>query len=114
MQLLDYLATRPNAKVRFCASDMVLNVHSDASNLLEPGAESRVARVLLWGGQTSKWKTNFIEWQHIHSLWNVEVHSSLRREGRTRSIVCEWKRAQHYWIDTSGNWPPTAFNSHTL
>ena len=32
-QLLDYMATHPEAKIRFRASDMVLNVHSDASYL---------------------------------------------------------------------------------
>ena len=44
-QLLDYLATRPDAKVRFYASKMILNVHSDASYLSKPGARSRVAGV---------------------------------------------------------------------
>ncbi len=34
-QLLDYLATNPNAMVRFRASDMILNIHSNASYLLE-------------------------------------------------------------------------------
>ena len=33
-QLLDYMATHPEAKVRFCASDMIFNVYSDASYLL--------------------------------------------------------------------------------
>ncbi len=32
-QLLDYLATHPDATIRFRVSDMVLNVHSDASYL---------------------------------------------------------------------------------
>ena len=32
-QLLDYMATHPEAKNRFCASDMILNVHSDVSFL---------------------------------------------------------------------------------
>ena len=32
-QLLDYVATHPNAGVRYVASDMVLNLHSDASYL---------------------------------------------------------------------------------
>ena len=32
-QVLDYIATQPEAKNRFCASDMILNVHSDASYL---------------------------------------------------------------------------------
>ena len=40
-QLLDYLATHLEATVRFHASDMVLNIHSDASYLLEANAHSR-------------------------------------------------------------------------
>jgi len=40
-QVLDYLATNPNAVVRFRASDMVLNIHSDASYLSKPNARSR-------------------------------------------------------------------------
>ena len=49
-QLLDYVATLPNAKVRFYASKMILNVHSDASYLSEHGAKSRVAGVYFIGG----------------------------------------------------------------
>ncbi len=41
-QVLDYLASHPNAKVQFCASGMVMNIHSDASSLSEPSACSRV------------------------------------------------------------------------
>ncbi len=40
-KLLDYLATHPNATVRFQASDMILNIHSDASYLSETNAQSR-------------------------------------------------------------------------
>ncbi len=40
IQLLDYLASNQNAKVRFHASDVVLNIHLDASHLLESGAQS--------------------------------------------------------------------------
>jgi hypothetical protein len=40
-QLLDYLATYPNATIRFQASDMIMNVHSDASYLSESDARSR-------------------------------------------------------------------------
>jgi hypothetical protein len=40
-QLLDYLATHPNVTIWFRASDMVLNVHSDASYLSETTAHSR-------------------------------------------------------------------------
>jgi hypothetical protein len=41
IQLLDYLESNQNAKVRFHASDMVLNIHLDASYLSESGAQSR-------------------------------------------------------------------------
>ena len=40
-QLLDYLASNPDATLRFKASDMVMNVHSDASYLSESDAQSR-------------------------------------------------------------------------
>ena len=41
IQLLDYLASNQDAKVRFHASDMVMNIHSDASYLSESGARSQ-------------------------------------------------------------------------
>ena len=40
-QLLDYLATHPDATIRYCASDMIMNVHLDASYLSESDACSR-------------------------------------------------------------------------
>ena len=42
-QLLDFLATHPNATVQFHPSDMVPNIHSDASYLSEPKRKSRLA-----------------------------------------------------------------------
>jgi hypothetical protein len=39
-QLLDYLATHPNAKIRYYASGMILQIHSDASYANEPDARS--------------------------------------------------------------------------
>ncbi len=41
MQLLDYLASNPNATIRYYASDMVLNIHSDASYLSKRKGRSR-------------------------------------------------------------------------
>jgi hypothetical protein len=40
-QVLDYLAMHPDAMVRFRASEMVMNIHSDASYLSKPQAQSR-------------------------------------------------------------------------
>jgi len=52
-QLLDYLATKPKATIRFHASKMILNVHLDASYLSEPNAKSRVAGHYFLGGTPS-------------------------------------------------------------
>ena len=40
-QLLDYVDTHPNAGIRYVASDMILNLHCNASYLSEPKAKSR-------------------------------------------------------------------------
>ena len=42
-RLMDYLATYPNAFIRYHASDMILNVDSDAAYLVLPNARSRIA-----------------------------------------------------------------------
>jgi hypothetical protein len=41
-QLLDYLATRPDATIRYHASDMMLHIHGDASYLSVSNAHSRL------------------------------------------------------------------------
>ena len=41
--MLDYLATNSNATIRYHASKMILNIHSDASYLSEPNAKSRAS-----------------------------------------------------------------------
>ena len=48
-QLLDYMATNPNAIIRYRASDMILNVHSDASYLSAPRARSRAGGYFFLG-----------------------------------------------------------------
>lgn len=55
-QLLDYLATYPNASVLYRASDMVLNIHSDASYLNEPHGRSRVAGFYFLGSTADSTK----------------------------------------------------------
>ena len=42
-RLMDYVATYPNAFIRYYASDMVLHIDSDAAYLVAPKARSRVA-----------------------------------------------------------------------
>eukprot|EP00957_Ditylum_brightwellii_P184442 14048461-Ditylum_brightwellii.AAC.1 len=51
--LLDYAATKPNAKIIFRQSDMILCIHSDASYLSEKKAQSRAASYFILGKR--KW-----------------------------------------------------------
>jgi len=46
---MDYMWTHPDAKIRYYASDMVLNVHSDASYLSAADAKSRAAGFFFLG-----------------------------------------------------------------
>jgi hypothetical protein len=46
-QLLDYLATRPDATIRYHASDMILHIHSDASYLSVSNAQSSLGGLFL-------------------------------------------------------------------
>ena len=65
--LLDYLATYPNAKIRYTASDMILHVDSDAAFLVAPKARSRVAGFYYCGDTYTKNTTP-------HSKLNGPVH----------------------------------------
>jgi hypothetical protein len=50
-QLLDYLATHPDATIRYHASDMILHIHSDASYLSVSNARSRLGGLFFLGNQ---------------------------------------------------------------
>ena len=52
-RLLDFAHTYLNAKVRFYASDMILNVDTDAAYLVLPNAKSHVAAFYYLGANTS-------------------------------------------------------------
>jgi hypothetical protein len=54
IKLLKYCTTHPEATFRYHASDMVLNIHSDASYLSEREAKSRAGVFLYMGSNTDK------------------------------------------------------------
>jgi hypothetical protein len=51
-QLLNYLAANTNDTIRFNASDMIMNVHLDASYLSEANARSRACEHFFMGWNT--------------------------------------------------------------
>jgi hypothetical protein len=51
-QLLDYLATHPDATIRYHASDMILHIHSDASYLSVSNSRSRRSGLFFCGDKS--------------------------------------------------------------
>jgi hypothetical protein len=51
-QLLDYMATHPDATIRYHASDMILHLHSDASYLSVSNARSRLGDLFFLGDKS--------------------------------------------------------------
>jgi hypothetical protein len=54
IKLLNYCNTHPETKVRYHASDMILNIHSDASYLSEKEAKSRAGGFFYMGDRTGQ------------------------------------------------------------
>jgi hypothetical protein len=52
-QLLDYLATHPDAIIRYHASDMILHIHSDASYLSVSNTRIRLGGLFFCGDKSS-------------------------------------------------------------
>jgi hypothetical protein len=66
-QMLDYLATHPDATIRYHASDMILDIHSDASYLSVSNAQSRLRGLFFLGNKSPEKETLNI------SILNVAV-----------------------------------------
>jgi hypothetical protein len=52
--MLDYLATHPQATIRYHASDMILHIHSDVSYLSVSNARSRLRGLFFLGNKPPK------------------------------------------------------------
>ena len=67
-QMLDYLAWHPDATIRFYASDMILNIHSDASYLSAKGAKSRASGHFFLGSVPKDGQPYSSTAQYSHSV----------------------------------------------
>jgi hypothetical protein len=56
-QMLDYLATHPDATIRYHASDMILHIHSDASYLSVSNARSCLGGLFFLGKKSPEQET---------------------------------------------------------
>jgi hypothetical protein len=56
-QMFDYLATHPDATIRYHASDMVLHIHSDFYYLSVSNARSRLGGLFFLGNKSPEQET---------------------------------------------------------
>jgi hypothetical protein len=79
-QFLDFLATHPDATIRYHASDMILHIHSDASYLSVSSARSRLGGLFLCGDKSPQKDTlnGFI--LNVASVINDMVASAAESE----------------------------------
>ncbi len=97
IQLLDYLATNEMAKIRFHASDMILNIHSDASYLFETGPCSSTCGHFFMG-----WMPNNNEPIQLNGAFHT--NSTIMRfvvafAAEAKSVLCSTIARQELFFD---------------
>ena len=70
---MDYLENHPDDNIRYHASDMILQIHSDASYLTEPKSQSRIGGHFFSGKDTEKVKPIYLNGT-IHTLCAILKH----------------------------------------
>jgi hypothetical protein len=79
-KLLDYLATHPDAAIRYHASDMILHIHSDASYLSVSNARSRLGGLFFLGNKSPEQDTLNGSMLNVASVIKNVVASAAKSE----------------------------------
>ena len=112
--LLEYAATHPEAKIRYRASEMILQIHTDASYLSEPKARSRAAGhyFLEWLPQTNQpIRLNGA----IHMLCTVlKFVASSAAEAELGALFLNIKQRRVLRLYLGGDGTPTTTHPHPL
>ena len=87
---LDYCATHHNAKIRFVASKMILQVHSDAPYMNETKARSTASGHYLLGNNTQSGKPIVLNCA-IHTLCKIIGVAASAAEAELRSLFLNTK-----------------------
>jgi hypothetical protein len=114
MQLLDYLASNSKTKVRFYASDMIMNIHSDAPYLSETDARSRACRHFFHGMDAKKWRTHKNQQCILCERNHHEIHGGISGGGRAGSPLPQLSRWNNIPENTGGHEASAAKNTGAL
>jgi hypothetical protein len=79
-QMLDYLATHPDATIRYHASDMILHIHSSASYHSVSNARSRLGGLFFLGNKPPKQETLNISILNVAAVIKNVVDSAAESE----------------------------------
>jgi hypothetical protein len=79
-QLLDYMATHPDATIRYRASDMILHIHSGSSYLSVFNARSRLGGLFFSGNKSPEQDTLNGSILNVASVINNVVPSAAKSE----------------------------------
>jgi len=115
-QMLDYLVTNLDATLWYCASDMILNIHSDASYVSESGTVgAKRWAITLW--DVCQWPMNWLNsttQSTYHTLHNCQICSSISSRGRVKSVMFEYQTRTNHAANTwrDGTLTATNFNQH--
>jgi hypothetical protein len=103
-QLLDYLATHPNATVQFHASNMILSIHSNVSYLSEDNTHSRVCGHFFMGWQPDAMKPK-IEWGVFHPMCNFTLRRCFHSRSQTWCPLPQMQTGHYLSTHTRRNGP---------
>jgi hypothetical protein len=95
-QLLDYLATNPDATIQFRASDMIMNVHLDALYLSEANARSHACGHFFHGLDNKRWQPDQIKWYILYLVHNLTIRHGFRRRSQTRRPLPQLQRGHDF------------------
>ena len=116
-QLLDYLTTHPCATIRYYASDMIFNIHYDASYLSEVRARSRTAGHFFLGSVPSKYNPIPLNGEiYVHSgILKFVVASAAEAELGALFLNTEEGKILRTILEELGHaQPPTPINCDNL
>lgn len=92
MQLLDYLVARTDETVRFYASDMILNIHSDASYCLESNIRNILAGYNFFASKPKKGDSLKNELRQLCCYRYIEDSGPCSRRSRIWDIILKFER----------------------
>ena len=94
IHFLDYLATHPDASIRYHASDMILNNHSDASYLSASRGRSRAGGHFFLGWNPEKTKPIRLNGQILSLCEILKFVSSSAAEAKLGALFLNTKQAR--------------------